>query len=119
MQWREMARKLRCSHSCRKRKLTCLHLTLSDSELTALLWKIIEGLADIGVYLTSTDHLSDRELYTVLWQDTLIQEHPIVPDEFQMMTHIDLLGGWSNEDMRTYLKYYADDQERARFASET
>jgi hypothetical protein len=63
--------------------------------------------------------LSDRELYTVLWQDTLIQEHPIVPDEFQMMTHIDLLGGWSNEDMRTYLKYYADDQERARFASET
>ena len=92
---------------------------LSDSELTALLWKIIEGLADIGVYLTSTDHLSDRELYTVLWQDTLIQEHPIVPDEFQMMTHIDLLGGWSNEDMRTYLKYYADDQERARFASET
>lgn len=92
---------------------------LSDSELTTLLWKVIEGLGDLGVSLTSTNHLNDRNLYTVLWQHTLLQDHPIVPEEFQMMTHIDLLGGWSEEDTQIYLKYYADDEERARIALET
>ena len=92
---------------------------LSDTELTTLLWKIIEALADMGVYLSSTDHLSDRDLYTVLWTDTLLQYHPIVSDEFPMVTHIDLLEGWSDEDQETYLKYYADDEERARRAAES
>jgi hypothetical protein len=92
---------------------------LSDSELTVLLWKIIDGLADMGVYMTSTNHLSDRELYTVLWQDTLLQDHPIVSHEFPMTAHIDLLGGWSDEDQEIYLKYYADDEERAQIASQT
>ena len=92
---------------------------LADSELTALLWKIIEALADMGVYLTSTNHLSDRDLYTVLWQDTLLEDHPVVSHEFPMTTHIDLLGGWSDEDQEIYLKYYADDEERAQIASQT
>jgi len=92
---------------------------LSNSELTTLLWKVIESLADMGVYLSSTNHLSDRDLYTVLWTDTLLQDHPIVSDEFAMMTHIDLLDGWSNEDQETYLKYYADDEERARIAAQS
>ena len=91
---------------------------LSDSELTATLWKVIEGLADLGVYLSSTNHLSDRELYTVLWTETLLEDHPIVSDEFQMMTHIDILGGWSDDDTQIYLKYYADEEYRAHFASQ-
>jgi hypothetical protein len=60
----------------------------------------------------STDHLSDRELYAVLYQQTLREEHPIVPPQFPMVTHIDLLGGWSADDIRTYLTYYADADER-------
>jgi hypothetical protein len=89
---------------------------LTDTELTDLLWRTIHALADLGVYLDSTNHLSDRELYTVLWDDQLRREHPInpYPDEFPMVTCMDLLGGWSNEDLRTHLKYYADEEERTR-----
>ena len=35
-----------------------------------------------------------------------------------MVTHIDLLGGGSNQDIQTFLKYYADDEERASFAAD-
>jgi len=92
---------------------------LSDLELKTTLWNVINGLWDLGVVLSSTNHLSDRELYTVLWQETLLEDHPIVSDEFQMITHIDVLGCWSDEEMQIYLKYYADEEERARFAAES
>jgi len=85
---------------------------ISDSDITAVLWKVIDGMAELGAYLTSTNHLSDRELYEVLWNNLLREDHPIVSEEFPLMTHIDILGGWSNEDMQTYLTYYADEETR-------
>jgi hypothetical protein len=59
---------------------------------------------------------SDRELYSTLWQDQLREDYPInpYPEEFPMVSCIDILGGWSNDDLRTYLKYYADEEERTR-----
>jgi hypothetical protein len=91
---------------------------LEDSVLTVTLWKVINALAEIGVYLDWTNHLSDRELYTLLWRNTLREDHPVVPEKFEMMTCIDILGGWSNEDIQTHLKYYADEEERRQFAAE-
>ena len=64
---------------------------------------MINGMADLGAFLYSTDHLSDRELYSTLWRDKLPEEHPIVSEDFPLMTHIDLLGGWSERDIETYL----------------
>lgn len=90
--------------------------SLTDKQLTATLWIVIEALADLGAFLSSTNHLSDRELYVLLWTRTLREDHPIVPEEFPMVTHIDILGGGSNEDTETYLKYYADARERELFA---
>jgi hypothetical protein len=91
---------------------------LADHELSVVLWRVIEALAEEGAFLDSTDHLSDRELYTILMRDTLRAEHPVVPKEFQMVTCLDILGGWSNEDIQTYLRYYADDRERQKLAAE-
>jgi hypothetical protein len=58
-----------------------------------VLWKVIDGLWDEGVTLYCTDHLSDRELYTLLWTDLLLEDEPIVPDDFSVTTHLDILGG--------------------------
>jgi len=70
--------------------------------LSKILWDVIHGMADLGAFLSYTDHLSDRELYSTLWHETLRAQHPIVPEDYPLATHIDLLGGWSNEATRTF-----------------
>src|ERR1044071_10314407 len=45
--------------------------TLSDSELNAKLWEVINMLSLLGTFLHNTNHLSDRELYTELWAEIL------------------------------------------------
>jgi hypothetical protein len=91
---------------------------VTDADLSKVLWDVIHGLAEQGAFLSYTDHLSDRELYSTLWHETLREEHPIVPDDYPLMTHIDMLGGWSNEDIHNNWKYYADDEQRQRAMAE-
>jgi hypothetical protein len=91
---------------------------VSDDDLTSVLWRVINALWEEGVILYSTDHLSDRELYTLLWTDLLIEEEPVIPDELPVTTHLDLLGGWSNDDMDVYLRYYADEDARREWAAD-
>jgi len=62
--------------------------TLDDSQVTQKLWEVIHGIYDHGAILYNTDHLSDRELYTKLFADLLLEDHPIVPDEFAPCTHV-------------------------------
>ncbi len=90
---------------------------LDDSEITEKLWEVIHGIYNHRAVLTFTDHLSDRELYTKLFQEILHEDHPIFPKGFAVATHIDVLGyDWSDEDVNTYLKYYADEETRERYA---
>src|SRR5712671_5453055 len=44
---------------------------LDDVALHRALWSAIEGLANLGVFLSWTDHLSDCELYTKLVRELL------------------------------------------------
>src|SRR3989442_2151907 len=49
---------------------------IDDSQLTVALSEAIRGMAALGMYLYSTDHLSDRELYAHLWSDVLREATP-------------------------------------------
>jgi hypothetical protein len=92
--------------------------SLKDEELTAKLWEIIQKLALLHVFIEQTDHLSDRELYTHLWTDSLREETKALPLAANSACHIQMLGSGSEEDNLLYLKYYADDAWRRHWHEE-
>jgi hypothetical protein len=89
--------------------------TLSDQELTAKLWEIINTLARMRIFIEETDHLSDRELYTELWSDCLRQPTQDVILDMDSACHLPMLGSGSEDDTYRYLKYFADEQWRAHW----
>lgn len=84
---------------------------MDDSQLTAKLWQVIDALAGMRVFITSTDHLSDRELYDRLWRHSLREEQPYVPDD-PGTDHVDLVSTGSEDDIHAWLKYYAEEDTR-------
>jgi hypothetical protein len=91
---------------------------MNDSQLTAKLWEVIHGLARIRVFLSATDHLNDRELYTVLWQQALREENPVFADDCDSAWHLDLVGSGDETDTYLYLKYYADERVRQEWLAD-
>jgi hypothetical protein len=88
---------------------------LDDARLTAKLWGVIHALAKRNVFLSQTDHLSDRELYENLWHDTLREITMDLPPDSGWVCGLDMLGSGSDEDGQLYLKYYADQEWRERW----
>jgi hypothetical protein len=85
---------------------------LSDDALTGKLWEIINGLARLGVFLERTNHLSDRALYELLHDELLPDEMDELRTDDGAVWHLDILGGWSEQDVKLYLQYYADEEQR-------
>ena len=90
----------------------------SDEELTAKLWEVIHALARMNVYLSQTDHWSDRELYEHLWHDSLREVTMDLPPGSGWNCHIDFLSSGSDEDNELYLKFYADEEYRQRWCKD-
>ncbi len=90
---------------------------LDDGALTAKLWCLIWELAKRRLFLHCTNHLSDRELYIWLVTDGLREE--LMGFGLPMGNcHLDVLGGCSEEDILLQMRYYSDDDERARWAED-
>ncbi len=85
---------------------------LNDTEIGPKLWEVIRGMASLGAYLLNTNHLSDRELYEYLYNEGLREEATLFPENPAYAYIIDLTGSGSEEDIQTFLKYYADQAYR-------
>jgi hypothetical protein len=77
------------------------------------LWPLLERLADINVVIECTDHLDDAALYEFLQQELDRPTEDLAGTTAVM--HIDVIGGFSEEDIQNYLRYYADDEDREGF----
>src|SRR5215813_1876926 len=86
---------------------------LTDAQLTAKLWEIIRALLGQSVVLCNTDHLSDRELYALLWSETLRNEF-VISSHYTL--HIDMTKTGADGGMPVYLKYYATEAQRKMYS---
>ncbi len=74
--------------------------------------------ASIRIFVHSTDHLSDAELYRLLVEGALPDETPALPPELAINTRIDAAEYGTEEDpdgTNTCLRHYADDHARAEW----
>ena len=84
---------------------------LTDTQLHDKLWQVINGMAKRKHYLCFTNHLSDRQLYTKLWCDTLNQATHDMTDTGNSITGFDLSED-SDENGEIYVQYYACEMDR-------
>ena len=70
----------------------------------------------IGLVVESTDHLSDRDLYRYLGE--ALKEETLLTDDPNSTWHLSPIGSGSEEDNEIYLRYYADEEERKRWAED-
>ncbi|MFN2531989.1 MAG: hypothetical protein ABR555_11895 [Pyrinomonadaceae bacterium] len=91
---------------------------LDDENLQEKLMQIIQRMASLGAYLLHTDHLSDRQLYQELYENSLREEAVLFPENPSYVFMLDLTGSGSEEDNQIYLKYYADEEHRRSWAAD-
>jgi len=91
---------------------------VSDSQLTAQLTDLIAALARLRVFLSNTNHLSDRDLYKSLWAEGLRERVAVAPADERFAWSLDLLGSGSARDIYLHLKYYADEEYRRAWAEQ-
>jgi hypothetical protein len=82
-------------------------------ELTNLVW----NLADLSIYIDSVDHLSDRELYAALLS-FCDEPNIFFPGSKRACCGWSPIGGGTEDDNQTYLRYYASDEERERWKTD-
>lgn len=90
---------------------------LADPELERKLRELIARLGAMRIYLYSTDHLSDRELYAHLVDDVL-REPTVLPNSPDAACHIDLASSGSEEDIALWLTFYASEDDRREWAAD-
>jgi hypothetical protein len=87
--------------------------SLDNEELHRILWEVISKLYSQNIVLDFTDHLCDRELYTLIFRDILPAREKQIncPNNY---LHWDCTG--PSNDPETWLRYYASEEERESWA---
>ncbi len=88
---------------------------LSDAELTVQLQQVACRLFEQHIVLDFTDHLTDRQLYTLIYRD-------ILPSYEKKLNRRDSYLHWdcanTEGDPEPWLRYYATDDEREMWEDE-
>jgi hypothetical protein len=88
---------------------------LDPAQLHRVLWETIQALHQQQIVLDFTDHLSDRELYCVIYRD-------ILPSLEKKLERSNTFLHWQcldvNRDPDIWLRHYATRQERAAWVEE-
>lgn len=89
---------------------------IGEEELRQKLDETIERLYDQRIVLEFTEHLSDRQLYTLIYRDILPSPEKKVdlPKNYLHWHCLD-----PEDDQETWLRFYASDEEREVWAEET
>jgi hypothetical protein len=88
---------------------------LSPDQLHRVLWETIDALHQQQILLDYTDHLSDRELFCIIYRD-------ILPSLEKKLERTNTFLHWQcldvNRDPEIWLRYYATREEREAWAAE-
>jgi hypothetical protein len=86
---------------------------LSDEDLNHILWHVIHRLFEKRIVLDFTDHLSDRDLYCLIFRDILPAREKKIdwPNNY---LHWDCTG--ADCDPEIWLRYYATEEARLDWA---
>lgn len=89
--------------------------TLDEQAVHELLWQTIHRLYEKRIVLEMTDHLNDRQLYTIIYRDILPSPEKKVelPKNYLHWHCLD-----HDDDCETWLRYYASDEEREGWSEE-
>ncbi len=89
--------------------------SLADEQIHERLNETIQQLYQANVVLECTDHLSDRQLYTIIYRDILpcCEKKVDLPRNYLHWRCLD------DDDQQTWLRYYASAVERRRWQEAT
>ncbi len=90
--------------------------TLDDAQLRTVLHETIEKLFTKRVVLDFTDHLTDRQLYCLLYRDILPAHEKLLWRRNNYL-HWDCANTDGDQDI--WLRYYASEEDRAAWEEET
>jgi len=90
--------------------------SLGDDQLQHYLWYTIYKLFEYRIVLDFTDHLSDRQLYTLIYRDIL----PAAEKKIEASSHyLHWDCALTHENPEVWLRHYASGEDRAAWAGET
>lgn len=89
--------------------------TLNDERLHDALWDVVQKLYDKRIVLDFTDHLTDRQLYCLVYRDILPSPEKKI-DSAQSYLHWDCSD--ASGDPEVWLRYYANQEDREHWALE-
>ena len=91
------------------RTCSCPGPRFTDEQLHDILWDTIQKLYDRRIVLDFTDHLSDRQLYCLIFRD-------ILPSPRRSLKASDNFLHWdcadAGGDPEVWLRYYASEEDR-------